>query len=761
MSPLSYPPVYLGIYLVLMTAILSVVQLNAEPVSLVVQAIFWGTVYGVTLRMGRALSRKPAESMVTLSNRLVVVALLVFLGALQISGLAKALILFLIILQAIRNLSLSTRRDLYFAYLVSFFFITYASSVSKSSAFVIYLIVYVLTVVFTFMAEHIDERLAGARGGDRATFMQGMSFPVNVVMIAAAILGAALVFYLFLPRPLPLGVEAFPADGGHHYTNRDWEKEALLSEGLTDDTGEFEYTRETDGEAEPPGGYPYARTDEFDIVNPGKTGPGGDGSTPGAMANPIVLYLQAARPLYVRGQVFNSFDGRIWQSEHVSRRVLLSRDYKFILHDQEPSGDVAQVYTVNQPLPAFIYAAYSPQILNFPARVVSIGQDGSLEAPASLQKGTRYSVHSRIRYLGNRPSGAEEVLDGGDPAYLQLPEALTGRVTDLSAHITRDLRDDYDRAAALEQYLRESYQYTPTTIGKEPPSNLIEHFLFESQEGHCEIFASTLVMMLRAVGIPARFVTGFYATSVNPVTGYYEVRALNAHAWVEAYISGSGWVTFEPTPPFELPKQCQRSTFIASFMDYLKQNHRSNERMKREDRYATLTGMVVRFLERTQDLFQNVARLLQRVGLRLWAWLQAYGWLLFLVLMPTAGLSLMCYRLSAVGLLRIFLDRRRLQLARKENPRAFMILCYTCMERMFAQNGLPRKPGWTHLEYERRLARQYRSQACHVKRITELFGLARYSLSPIPESHAHEAYRSFEALVSAIGPFRRRFVSDL
>ena len=73
-------------------------------------------------------------------------------------------------------------------------------------------------------------------------------------------------------------------------------------------------------------------------------------------------------------------------------------------------------------------------------------------------------------------------------------------------------------------------------------------FLFETKTGHCEYFASAMAIMLRLQGVPARLVTGFSATNKNPLTGYFEVRALDAHAWVEAYFPAHGWVTFEPTP---------------------------------------------------------------------------------------------------------------------------------------------------------------------------------------------------------------------
>jgi hypothetical protein len=76
----------------------------------------------------------------------------------------------------------------------------------------------------------------------------------------------------------------------------------------------------------------------------------------------------------------------------------------------------------------------------------------------------------------------------------------------------------------------------------------VEDFLFNRRRGHCEYFASSMAVMLRSVGIPARLVNGFRTGEFNDVTSQYVVRASNAHSWVEAWITGSGWMTFDPTP---------------------------------------------------------------------------------------------------------------------------------------------------------------------------------------------------------------------
>jgi hypothetical protein len=76
----------------------------------------------------------------------------------------------------------------------------------------------------------------------------------------------------------------------------------------------------------------------------------------------------------------------------------------------------------------------------------------------------------------------------------------------------------------------------------------LAHFLFERKKGHCEYFASSMAVMLRTVGIPSRVVTGFQSGVYNPITHMQVVRASDAHSWVEAWIAGRGWTTYDPTP---------------------------------------------------------------------------------------------------------------------------------------------------------------------------------------------------------------------
>jgi hypothetical protein len=106
--------------------------------------------------------------------------------------------------------------------------------------------------------------------------------------------------------------------------------------------------------------------------------------------------------------------------------------------------------------------------------------------------------------------------------------------------------------ARLERHLLENYEYSLEFLAH-PAERPVEEFLLRTRRGQCEYFATSLVLMLRARGVPARLVTGFLGGELNPIDGHLVVRQDNAHAWVEAWIDGQGWTTADPTPPAGRP----------------------------------------------------------------------------------------------------------------------------------------------------------------------------------------------------------------
>jgi len=134
-----------------------------------------------------------------------------------------------------------------------------------------------------------------------------------------------------------------------------------------------------------------------------------------------------------------------------------------------------------------------------------------------------------------------------DPAhYLQLPE-LPDRIGELADSLTGDLATRYDKARAVETWLREEFRYTLELPARASETSL-DHFLFERRAGHCEYFSSAMVVLLRSQGVHARNVNGFLGGHWSEIGEYLAVTQNEAHSWVEVWFPGYGWVPFDPTP---------------------------------------------------------------------------------------------------------------------------------------------------------------------------------------------------------------------
>jgi transglutaminase-like putative cysteine protease len=132
-------------------------------------------------------------------------------------------------------------------------------------------------------------------------------------------------------------------------------------------------------------------------------------------------------------------------------------------------------------------------------------------------------------------------------ADLALPDKLDPRVAALAKRLGGG-KDPADAAAAIEKFLSGNLQYTRDLAGE--VADPIGNFLFKRRAGHCELFSSAMVVMLRSLGIPARNVTGYFGGE-RTSAGYYAVRGGDAHSWVEVYFPNAGFMLFDPTPAAE------------------------------------------------------------------------------------------------------------------------------------------------------------------------------------------------------------------
>jgi hypothetical protein len=130
--------------------------------------------------------------------------------------------------------------------------------------------------------------------------------------------------------------------------------------------------------------------------------------------------------------------------------------------------------------------------------------------------------------------------------YLQLPDNLPQRVYTLSRDVTAAQSNPYDQAQAIQEYLRQ-FPYTTDLPAPPPVRDIADYFLFDLKKGYCDYFATTMVVLSRAAGIPARLVTGYASGHYDQSPNAIVVTEADAHSWPELYFPGYGWVEFEPT----------------------------------------------------------------------------------------------------------------------------------------------------------------------------------------------------------------------
>ncbi|CAH1056316.1 DUF4129 domain-containing transglutaminase family protein [Paenibacillus pseudetheri] len=165
---------------------------------------------------------------------------------------------------------------------------------------------------------------------------------------------------------------------------------------------------------------------------------------------------------------------------------------------------------------------------------------------------TEYSVESLlpendpVLLRGLSSSDPQEIMG----KYLQLPDLLPVRVRDLAEKLTASSGNRYDSVTAIKDYLQHGYFYTLNTTVPPSGSDFVDHFLFETKQGYCVHFATAMTVLLRSAGIPARYVQGFGPGTLqdDAMPAKYLVTQGDAHAWVEVYFAGAGWVPFDPTP---------------------------------------------------------------------------------------------------------------------------------------------------------------------------------------------------------------------
>jgi hypothetical protein len=176
-----------------------------------------------------------------------------------------------------------------------------------------------------------------------------------------------------------------------------------------------------------------------------------------------------------------------------------------------------------------------------------------------------YQADSLIPFISAKELRASEINYPNDirARYLSLPNNIPQRVLDLAKELTVNAHNPYNKAKAIETYLR-TYPYSLNITPPPPDHDIADYFLFDLKTGYCDYYATSMIVLARAIGLPARMVIGYSSGIYDPMQAEYVVREINAHSWVEIYFADIGWVEFEPTAsesPLNLPDDLPQETF--------------------------------------------------------------------------------------------------------------------------------------------------------------------------------------------------------
>ena len=261
--------------------------------------------------------------------------------------------------------------------------------------------------------------------------------------------------------------------------------------------------------------------------------------------------------LRMRGTSFDHYDGRRWTRSPSGPQLLpnVDREQYMIRRPAKRGEDLALQIILDHLDEPVVFLPYGTVSIQVPARIVhaqsiarnivhTAGLDLRYDDPDEL--GLFYTA-----YVSRDPAEADLLPMSSEKRgrYLQLPKGHE-KIRELAEKVRGDATTPQLAARRILEFLHSArFQYSleqPEVPADVPP---LDVFLFKAHRGHCEYFASAMAIMLRTLGIPSRNVTGFVGGRYNPYGGYYALRQGDAHSWVEAYIEGRGWVTFDPTPP--------------------------------------------------------------------------------------------------------------------------------------------------------------------------------------------------------------------
>ncbi|CAA9457342.1 MAG: FIG001454: Transglutaminase-like enzymes, putative cysteine proteases [uncultured Rubrobacteraceae bacterium] len=444
--------------------------------------------------------------------------------------------------QVIHAFDLPARKDLTYSLLSGLILLAVGAVLSTNLWYGLFVLAFLFCASGAMTQMHLSQ--ARERAGESTTGSRGLVKGV-VVPSALAVLALGFLCFALLPQRQGMNVTMMPTSFFQQIQ------------------GDFPGGVQNPYYEPPEGGDPFSAPpqnispDSYHGFNPYM-----DLRSRGRLSDEVVMKVKSQEPVPYRGVVFDEYNGKGWEisASEDDAEELDADGPRYDLNlvrgsepRQGPSRQVAQVFYIEKDSPNVIFGSYRPETLFFPASSVKVDQYNSLRAPYEIPEGSTYSVISQVPNTSPQElqRAGTDYAQGLKDKYLQLPPEGQERTRALAKELTEGTSNPYDAMLALTDHLQNGYPYDLSIPPQSKDMDAVEYFLFEEQRGYCEQFSSSLAVMARSLGIPARIATGYTSGEYNPFTGLYEVKASFAHAWVEVYFPGYGWSTFDPTPGYD------------------------------------------------------------------------------------------------------------------------------------------------------------------------------------------------------------------
>lgn len=296
--------------------------------------------------------------------------------------------------------------------------------------------------------------------------------------------------------------------------------------------------------------------------------------------------------------------------------------------------------------------------------------------------------------------------------YTQLPDEVTPRVRQLAKEIIQGKENNYDKAKAVEKYLADNYPYTLKPGNPPRKKDFVDYFLFEGKMGYCTYYASAMTVLLRCIDIPARYVEGYILPPENE-NGLFKVTNQQAHAWVEVYFEGFGWIQFEPTSAFVANMYNDRTisaTFSANMIDSGYEQYL--EMMNKYRNNSSSIGF---------DTFSNKTETDSKNNIPL---------LVVLIVAIFTGIILLAFGiLASINMLRFYSTLKKIRLA---DPNNSVLLAYNYILKVLRLQDLFIEAAETPSQFGTRVEKTldikgYSFNKTNFVKITNLYVSARYS----------------------------------